>query len=63
MWFRRVTGSLLGLLVLALGVFLGADELGGPEPPRWWFPVFAIVPGALILAITWLTWSSRDPNG
>ena len=56
MWFRRLTGMALGLLILALGLFLGYDELSGPQPPRWWFPVFAIVPGGLILAITWLTW-------
>ena len=57
MWFRRLTGMALGLLILALGLFLGYDELRGPQPPRWWFPVFAIIPGGLILAITWLTWS------
>lgn len=63
MWFRRVTGSLLGLLVLTLGAFLGADELRGPEPARWWFPVSAVVPGALILTLTWITWSSRGRKG
>jgi hypothetical protein len=56
MWFRRLTGITFGLLVLALGVFLAYDELQGSGPPRWWFPLFALVPGALILTITWLTW-------
>jgi hypothetical protein len=46
------------MIILALGVFLSYDELRGPEPARWWFSVFAVVPGALILGITWLTWSS-----
>ena len=58
MWFRRLTGFLLGLLVLALGAFLGVDELRGAAPVRWWYPVFALVPGALILGVTWLTWPS-----
>lgn len=60
MWFRRLTGILLGLLIFALGLFLGYDELRGPEPARWWFPVCAITPGALILGVTWLTW--KVPN-
>jgi hypothetical protein len=51
-------GLTIGLLVLALGLFLAYDELRGPEPPRWWFPLFVVVPGALILAMTWLTWSA-----
>jgi hypothetical protein len=58
MWFRRLTGTVLGMIILALGVFLSYDELRGSEPARWWFSVFAVVPGALILGITWLTWSS-----
>jgi hypothetical protein len=35
MWFRRLTGAILGLLVFALGLFLGYDELSGPGPARW----------------------------
>lgn len=57
MWFRRVTGSLVGLLVLALGIFVGADELSGTESARWWFSLLAVLPGVLILSVTWITWS------
>jgi hypothetical protein len=63
MWFRRVTGVTLGLLILGLGLFLSFEELRGPEPPRWWLPGFAVIPGALILGITWLTWSIPRRQG
>jgi len=62
MWFRRLMGSALWALLLALGGFLGMDELRGPEPARWWFPVFALAPGAIILG-TWLTWSVPRSDG
>jgi hypothetical protein len=58
MWFRRMTGAVIGLLILALGIFLSIDELRGDEPARWWFPAYALAPGVIVLAITWLTWSS-----
>jgi hypothetical protein len=63
MWFRRLIGGLLGLLLLVLGGFLGIVELTGDEPTRWWLPVFAVVPGAMFLAATWLTWALPGSSG
>jgi hypothetical protein len=44
MWFRRVTGTTLGLLIPGAGPLV--------------VPVVAMAPGGVILGITWLTWSS-----
>jgi len=54
-----------GLILLILGGFLGIMELTVSEPTRWWVPVSAVAPGAIVLAATWLTWalpggSARD---
>jgi hypothetical protein len=51
MWFRRGIGVTFGLLILGLGFFLSFEELRGSEPPRWWFPGFAVIPGTLILEL------------
>ena len=55
MWVRRLIGGLLGLLLLVLGGFLGILELTGN--------VFAVVPGAMFLAATWLTWALPGSDG
>ena len=62
MWFRRLMGSLVGVLLLALGGFLGVDELRADAPARWWFPIAVLSPGAIILGFTWLTWSNPTHN-
>jgi hypothetical protein len=59
MLFRRITGTLLGVLLVALGGFLGVDALRGDAPARWWFPIAAVAPGTIILGFTWLTWSTQ----
>jgi hypothetical protein len=59
MWSRRITGALLGILLVAVGGFLGVHELRADAPARWWFPIAALSPGAIILGFTWLTWSTQ----
>ena len=62
MTLRNWTGIIIGVAVLALGVFIAANELRTHKWPRLWLPVAALAPGVLILVVAWSTSQMRQRN-
>ena len=53
---RRSLGIGVGIALLGLGVFVAVIVPMGEGIVRWLFAALAVVPGAIILLMTWLTW-------